>query len=143
MNRDQRDRQHFAIVRAVLADAVTRGVLSEDGHGTRCCYRTLLPGNIPADVTLSLFLRPRPAGDLPPEAYLKFELWPDEPRPRPHGHFSVAFPGDRGWTLYGDYNYRAVVKRTEALEDLVKETLRLRLQPSQSTAQNAVSPQSA
>ncbi len=120
MNHEERDQQYFAIIRSILADAVARGVLSDDGQATRCNYKAMLPGSIPAEVALSSFIPPRPAGDLPPEAYLKFRLWADEPRPHARGYFNVAFRADRGWMLYGDFDYHSVRTRAADLERLVE-----------------------
>ncbi len=119
MTREQRDREQLAIAKAVLADATNRNVLSADGVAIRRTYSTVLPGNVPAEVELSSCLPTPPAGDHPPEAYLKFRLWPKEPRPRPRGYFNVVFRKEQGWMLYGDFNYQSVRTRSANIEKLV------------------------
>lgn len=124
MNRDDKDREFFAISRAVLTDAIAGNVLRPDGSVARCSYSTLLFESAPATVTLSSFFPPRPAGDLPPEAYLRFLLWPDEPGPRPRGLFNVAFRGGEGWMLYGDQEYHPATGYSAELARLNRQECR-------------------
>ena len=119
MNRHDRDREFCAVAKLVLADAAERNVLASDGHTISCSYSTVLLESVPALVTLYSFLPPRPVGDLPPEAYLRFVLWPGEPRPRPTGKFNVAFRENRGWVLYGDQDYRRTTGRSAELARLI------------------------
>lgn len=118
MSNHVREREFWAIARAVLDDALSRGILSSHGEALRGDFSTVLRGHVPAKVTVS-FLPPRPAGDLPPEAYLRWTLWPDETGPRPRGYSSVMFDLDRGWNFYGDDDYCRVVARSADLKPLL------------------------
>lgn len=114
-----REREFWAIIKAVFADALSRGVLSANGEAIRGKYSTILKGNTPANVTVT-FIPPRLAGDLLPEAYFRWTLWPDETGRRPQGYFNVAYRSGWGWILYGDYEYRRVVARATDLTSLVE-----------------------
>lgn len=114
-----REREFWAIIKAVFADALSRGVLSSDGQAVRGEYSTILQGNIAANVTVS-FIRARPAGQLLPEAYFRWTLWPDEGGRHPKGFFNVAYRSGWGWILYGDYEYRRIVARTADLAPLLE-----------------------
>ena len=120
MSRDEDDRELYALVRLILADAEARNVLRPDGRAKRCSYSTVLVEGVPAMVTLSSFFPPRSAGDMPPEAYLQFVLSPDGSSPRPKGYFNVAFRVDRGWMLYGDQEYRRDAGRSAELTRLIR-----------------------
>jgi len=103
MTREEKDRDFFAIAKAILADAVHWGILRDDGEAARCSFSTVLGDNSSVRVTITSYIPPRPAGDLPPEAYLRFEMAPNGSKPTRKGCVNVAFRYDRGWALYGDF----------------------------------------
>lgn len=119
MNNRMREQEFWAIAKAVLVDALSRGVLSPHGEAMRGKYLTILRGNIPAEVKVS-FLPPRPAGDLSPEAYLHWTLWPHEAGRHPKGYFNVAYRPHMGWCFYGHDEYRRVMARAADLTPLVE-----------------------
>ena len=120
MTESIREQELWAISKAVLADALAYCLLLPNGEALRSGCSTVLPGGIPADIWVSSFIPPRPAGDLPPEAYIRWTLWPNDPSPRPNGYINVAFRPDRAWQLTGHTHYRRIVPRAGALKLLIE-----------------------
>ena len=112
-----RDREFWAIAKTILADPVALEVLSRHGHASYDGFSTILSGLIPAEITV-LFLSPPPSGNVPPEVYLYWTLWSNEPGRHPHGHFCVTWRTDSGWKYSGDEKYRRVAARADALRQL-------------------------
>jgi hypothetical protein len=102
-HRERKEQEFWNVAKAIIGDAVARGILRDDGEAVRCSFSTVLADNSSVRVTISSYIPPPPAGDLPPEAYLRFEIAPSGSKASRKGCVNVAFRCDRGWVLYGDF----------------------------------------
>lgn len=117
MNSEAREYEFWNIAKAVLADALAKGVLTPKGEAFLGGYSTVLDGDISTKVMVTWFFSPQPAHNLPAAAYLSWTPWPDEPDRRLRGFCTVAFRHGHGWDFYGN-SWRWVAAWIAALKRL-------------------------